>query len=222
MLTQSTLHTWHACQICGHAYPTSLPTHGMLARSVGMLTLPAFHHMACLLDLWAPAFHHMACLPNLWACLPRQCSTAWHACQICGHAYPTSTPPHGMLARSVGMLTPPALHHMACLPDVWACLPHQHSTTWHTCQICGHAYPASILPHGMLAGSVGMLTPPAFYHMACLLDLWACLPILPSGLNNDIEPLTHLMPIGRTYKPVSIFYLDIVHFYLVHSAFSLP
>ena len=74
------------------------------------------------------------------------------------------------------------------------CLPHQHSTTWHACRMCGHAYPASIPPHGMLARSVGMLTPPAFHHMACLPDLWACLPILPSGLNNDIEPLTHLMP----------------------------
>ena len=154
--------TWHACLICGHAYPASAPLHGMLAKSVGMLT--------------PPALHHMACLPDLWACLPHQHSTTWHACRMCGHAYPTSIPPHGMLARSVGMLTPPALHHMACLPDVWACLPHQHSTTWHACRMCGHTYPTSIPPHGMLARSVGMFTPPALHHMACLPDVWACLP----------------------------------------------
>ena len=33
-----------------------------------------------------------------WACLPNQHSTTWHACLICGHAYPTHTPPLGMLA----------------------------------------------------------------------------------------------------------------------------
>ena len=33
-----------------------------------------------------------------WTCLPNQHSTTWHACLICGHAYPTHTPPLGMLA----------------------------------------------------------------------------------------------------------------------------
>ena len=45
----------------------------------------------------------------LWACLPNQHSTTWHACLICGHAYPPGTPSHGMLAGSVGTLTHPAL-----------------------------------------------------------------------------------------------------------------
>ena len=123
MLTQPAfrsipLHDLWACLPNQHSTP------GMLAGSVGMLTPPAFQHMACLLDLWA--------------CLPRQHSTTWHACLICGRQ--PSTTWHACLI--VGMLTPPVLHHMACLPDVWACLPHQHSTTWHACQICGHAYPS--------------------------------------------------------------------------------
>ena len=124
-----------------------------------------------------PALRHMACSPYLWACLPIPHSATWHASCIYGHAYPSRTPPHGMLAVSVGMLTHPVLCHMACLRDLWACLPIQHSITWHACLICGHAYPSCTLPHGMLAGPVGMLTQLALYHVPCLPDQWACLPM---------------------------------------------
>ena len=90
--------------------------------------------------------HPIACLPALWACLPTDHSITWHACLICGHAYPLVTPSHGMLAWSVGMLTHWSLHHMACLPALWAylpaCFPIQHSPTWHTCLTCEHAYPS--------------------------------------------------------------------------------
>ena len=67
-----------------------------------------------------------------WACLPNQPSAPPH-CLICGHAYPTNTQP------------------LACLPNLWARLPRQHSITWHACLICGHAYPASTPSPGMLA-----------------------------------------------------------------------
>ena len=110
MLAQPVIHSTplHACLLCGHTYST---------RPHGMLTHLALHCMAC---------------------LPIQLSIIWHACLICGDAYPSHTPPHSMLDRSVGMLTIP------------------HSTTWHACLICGDAY---------------------LYHIACLPDLWACLPI---------------------------------------------
>ena len=191
MLTHLPSTTWHACPVCGHAYPPALrhacpsytPSHGMLAYPalLHMACLPITHSFtwhACLSStpshgmLAYPALHHMACLPDLWACLP------------------TCPPPCGMLAH-------PALHHMACLPDLVACLPDLRaclpiphfatghascicghacpSPTWHACQICGHAYPTSTPPHGMLAHAA-----PA--HMAYLPNLWACVPILPSGL----------------------------------------
>ena len=122
--------------------------------------------------LTQPAFHSTP-LYDLWACLPNQHSTTWHACLICvygypnwhaclihGHAYPTGTPPPGILVSSVGMLTPPALHYIACLPDLWACVPNRQ---------------------------------PAFSHMACLPDLWACLSTWHSGmLARSVGMLTYL------------------------------
>ena len=96
------------------------------------------------------------------------------------------------------MLTPPALHHLACLPNLWACLPHQHSTTWHACLMCGHAYPTGTLPCGMVAGSVGMLTQLALCPVAWLPDMWACLPIRSSGLNHAcLSPLSMLAQLAH-------------------------
>jgi len=127
-----------------------------------------------------------------WACLPNQHSAPPH-CMICGHAYPTNTPP------------------LACLPNLWACLPNQHSTTWYACLICGHAYRNwhACLIHGyaypLVLHHLAYLPnlwacllhytawlpnlwacipnwPPALSHMACLPDLWACLPKWHSAL----------------------------------------
>ena len=167
MLAQQVFHSTplHACLLCGHAYPTR--PHGMLVYLWTCLPNQTTWHACLSVDMLTQP-DHMACLPDLWACLPITHSTTWHAFLICGYAYPSRIPPHGMPARSVGMLTHPALRHIACLLDLWACLPILHSATLHACRICGHAYPSRTPLHGMLARSVGMLTHPALHYMACL------------------------------------------------------
>ena len=107
---------------------------------------------------------HPIAWPALWASLPNQ--TTWHAC------------------LSVGMLTHLSLHHMACLPDLWACLPIQHSIIW--------THP--ILRHMALPDLWACPTQPALHHMACLPNLWACLSIQHLSLYSCLKPtimLTH-------------------------------
>ena len=144
------------------------------------------------------ALHHMACLPDLWVCVPNWHSPTRHACLICGHAYPTGTPPCGKLAESVGTLTHPALMLKIVLAITLehACSTCKPSLRILAPYICGHDMPPPF-PGVQLSGML-------------------------ASLSNACINATHLMPM-EIYKPVLILNMDIIHcFLVVHSAFSLP
>ena len=82
------------------------------------------------------------------------------------------------------MLTPPALHHLACLPDVWACVPNWHDMT--------PPFPVVQLS-GMLASLSNVCWSfPLSMHVpltVAFVTVRACVLVI-----IDIEPLTHLIP----------------------------